>query len=99
MSEVKVFKTINGEEIITEVVDVKETYYVMKEPATLVLQETETGVKVGLLPYMPYANGNIALYANSVMAEAIPADSLISEYNRVFGSGIVTPSQSIIVPK
>ena len=98
MSEVKVFKTINGEDIITEVVEIKDTYYVMKEPATLVLQETETGVKVGLLPYMPYAKGHIALYANSVMAEAIPDDKMVAEYKRVF-SPIVTQNPSIILPK
>jgi len=98
MSEIKVFKTTSGEDILTEVVKVEDTHYVLKDPVVLVLQETETGVKVGLVPYMPYAVQPVALYANAVAAEAIPSDAMISEYKRVF-SPIVTQPQSIIVPK
>lgn len=98
MSEIKVFKTLSGEDIITEVVETKDTHYVMKNPAVLVLQETEQGMRVGLAPFLPYAKGNIALYANSVMAEALPDDSMVQEYKRVF-SPIEVPSSSIIMPK
>lgn len=99
MSEnIKVFKSIAGEDILAEVVDTKDTHYVLKNPASLVLQETEQGVRVGLQPFMPFAKGNIALYANSVMCEAIPDDSMVKEYKRIF-SPIETPTNSIIIPK
>ena len=98
MSEIKVYKTITGEDLIADVVDVKDAYYVLKDPCLIVLQQTEGGVSVGLAPYMPYAKGNIALYANAVTAEALPDESMVTEYKRVF-SPIVTQNPSIIVPK
>ena len=98
MSDIRVFKTLSGEDIISEVSKVEETHYVLKNPSVLVLQETEKGVSVGLAPFMPYATGSIALYASSVMAEAIPADSMVTEYKRIF-SPIEVPSQGLILPK
>ena len=97
MSDIKIYKTITGDDIIAEVVEVKDTHYVLKNPAVLVLQDTENGVRVGLAPYMAYAKGNIALYAQAVAAEAIPDDSMVTEYKRVF-SPIVTQSPGIILP-
>lgn len=98
MSDIKVFKTLTGEDIISEVVEVKDTHYVLKNPSVLVLQETEQGVRVGLAPYMPYAKGLIAVYAHAVTAEAIPDDSMVDEYKRIF-SPIEVPHQGLILPK
>lgn len=98
MSDIKVFKTITGEDILTEVIKVEDTHYVLKDPAVLVLQETESGVRVGLAPYMPYAKQPVALYAHAVAAEAFPEEAMVEEYKRIF-SPIVTQSQSIIMPK
>lgn len=98
MSDIRVFKTLAGEDIISEVSKVEETHYVLKNPSVLVLQETETGIKVGLAPFMPYASGGIALYASSVMAEAQPDPSMITEYKRIF-SPIEVPNQGLILPK
>ena len=96
--DIRVFKTLSGEDIISEVSKVEETHYVLKNPSVLVLQETESGVRVGLAPFMPYAKGSIALYASSVMAEAAPDDSMVDEYKRIF-SPIVVPQSSIITAR
>lgn len=98
MSDIRVFKTLNGEDIITEVKEIKDTHYIVENPSVLVLQETEQGVRVGLAPFMPYAKGNIALYASAVLAEAQPDDSMKEEYQRVFGKIITQPS-SIVLSK
>lgn len=96
MSEIRVFKALNGDDILAEVAEVKDTHYVVKNPAVLVLSETDQGMRVGLAPFMPYAKGNIALYASSVMAEATPDDSMVSEYKKIF-SPIIHQQSSIIV--
>ena len=98
MSDIKVFKTLTGEDLIAEVLKVEDTHYVLKNPAVLVLQETEAGMRVGLAPYMPYAKQPVALYAHAVSTEAFPEEAMVEEYKRVF-SPIVTQPQSIIVPK
>ena len=97
MNEIKVFKSQIGEDMIGEIVDSKVgEYYFIKNPANIVLQETETGVRVAIAPVMPFAKGNIKVYIHSIAIEAEPADAMISEYKRVF-SPIVVPESKIIL--
>lgn len=89
MNKVKVFKMINGEEIISEVFNHYENHFELKNPANIMLQQTPGGqMGVGIAPYMPYASGNVNLYKNAIAAEAEPEQNMINEYNRIFGSGI-----------
>ena len=84
---IKVFKLINGEELIAST---KECGlgYVLKDPAAIVIQQTEKGVGVGLAPYMPYANSEITLYTGGIVSESTPNLDMENEYSRIFGSGI-----------
>lgn len=95
---VKVFKLINGEELITEIHEHYETHFEMKNPANIMLQPTQNGqMGVGIAPYMPYANGNVKLYKSAIAAEAEPEQSMINEYNRIFGSGIeIAPASALV---
>lgn len=93
---VKVFRMINGEEIISEVFNQFEQSVELKNPAQIMLQRTETGMGVGIAPYMPYASGNITLRKAAVAAECEPDQNLVNEYNRIFGSGIqVAPASAL----
>ena len=94
---VKVFKMINGEEIIGEVFDVFSDTIELKEAAQIVLQRTDGGgMGVALAPVMPYAEGNLKFHKQSIMIEGEPSQSLVNEYNRVFGSGIqVAPASAL----
>ena len=93
---VKVYKMINGEDIIGEEVKADSTNYEIKAPAQIVLQQTEKGMGVAIAPYMPYASGNINLYYSAIAAECIPDQNMINEYNRIFGSGIqVAPASAL----
>lgn len=101
--DIRVFKTITGEDIIAEVTDVinesNESWYHIKNPANLVLQETEQGVRVGLAPFMPFAEeGSVILYTGSLVAEARPDPAMLKEYKRVY-SPIVVPTSSIITSR
>jgi hypothetical protein len=96
MNNIKVFKLISGEEIIAEVFNQFDQYIELKSPATIVIQQTQQGVGVGLMPYMAYATGNVQLYKNAIASEASPDVKMINEYNRIFGSGIQIASAGSI---
>jgi len=84
----KVYKLINGEEIIAEVFNYYDRHIELKNPATIVMQQTAQGMGVALAPYMPYAKGNIDLHRQSIASEAEPDIKMQNEYSRIFGSGI-----------
>jgi hypothetical protein len=95
--KVKVFKMINGEELIAEIFNYYDSTVELKNPAQIILQRTESGgMGVGIAPYMPYASGNVSLYKNAIAADCEPDQNLVNEYNRIFGSGIqVAPASAL----
>jgi hypothetical protein len=93
---VKIFKMINGEVMMGDVTDVNPEYYIVTEPASVMLQERDGGVGVGIAPYMPYAEGKISIRTTAIAAEGDPDQKLVNEYNRLFGSGIVIAN---VIPK
>ena len=95
---VKIFKMINGEVNMAEIVSEQfgSGYYVVNEPASVMLQERDGGVGVGIAPYMPYAEGKVTIRLNAIAAEADADQKLVNEYNRLFGSGIVIAN---VIPK
>ena len=94
--DIKVFKNIAGEDMIGEVVYTSTNSYDIKNPANIVLQETESGVRVAIAPVMPFAKGAIKVYIHSIAIVATPADAMIEEYKRVY-SPIITPKPGIIL--
>ena len=92
---IKVFKLLNGEEIIAKT-EVTGLGYALTDPAAIVIQQTEKGVGVALAPYMPYAESEITLHATAIATEGTPAKNMATEYNRIFGSGIeVIPASAL----
>ena len=88
MANVKVFKLLNGEELIGEVYSEFDGFIKLENPAQIMLQQTQNGVGVGLAPYMPYVDGHLRLNKSAVAAEGAPKVEMANEYNRIFGSGI-----------
>jgi hypothetical protein len=88
MDKIKVFKLINGEEIIAEIFNNYAEHIELKSPAQIVMQQTKEGVGVALAPYMPYATKNIDLYRHAIASSATPDVKMENEYSRLFGSGI-----------
>lgn len=93
---IKVFKLINGEELISEVTSTSEAGYFLESPASIQLQQTAQGVGVGIAPYMPYAKDKIYLYKHALASEATADEKMENEYRRVFGSGIQVVSAGSI---
>jgi len=88
MEKIKVFKMINGEELIGEIFNNYADYIELKAPAQIVMQQTKEGVGVAMAPYMPYATGNIQLHRQAIASSGIPDVKMENEYSRLFGSGI-----------
>jgi hypothetical protein len=91
---IKVFKLLNGEELIAST-SITGLGYILKDPAAIVIQQTAKGVGVALAPYMPYANSEITLYASAIVSESTPNLDMENEYSRIFGSGIQVVSSII----
>lgn len=93
---VKVFKLINGEELIAEIFNTYDATYELKQPTTIVMQQTERGVGVALMPYMPYAGDKIHLYKSAISSEGQPLPEMENEYKRVTGAGIqIVPANAL----
>jgi hypothetical protein len=88
MEKIKVFKLINGEELIAEISNSFDQHFELKAPAQIVMQQTKEGVGVAMAPYMPYATGNIELHKHAIASSGIPDVKMENEYSRLFGSGI-----------
>lgn len=93
---IKVFKLINGEEVISEVTSDSQAGYFLDKPASIQLQQTAQGVGVGIAPYMPYAKDKIYLFKHAIASEANADEKMENEYRRVFGSGIQVVSAGSI---
>lgn len=93
---IKVFKLINGEEVISEITSDSEAGYFLENPASIQLQQTAQGVGVGIAPYMPYAKDKIYLFKHAIASEAGADEKMENEYRRVFGSGIQVVSAGSI---
>lgn len=86
---VKVHRLNTGEEIIGEVTSENDCHIELKNPANIVMQKTEQGVGVGLVPWMAYAQSNkVTIFQSHVQATCEIDDQLRNEYSRIFGTGI-----------
>ncbi len=92
----KVWKMINGEEILGEVSESFEHFIEVKNPAQIILQKTEQGIGVALAPTMPYVEGNLKIMRSAIAFEGEPNQQLANEYSRVFGTGIQVVSASAL---
>ena len=97
MKNIRVYKLISGEELIGEVFNQYDQYIDLKNPATIIMQQNPNGnVGIGLMPFMPYSEGNVQLNKSAIAGEATPSPNMVNEYNRIFGSGIqVAPASAL----
>ena len=94
--DIVVFKIVSGEEMIGEVFITFSESIKIKNPAVIMLQQTEKGVGVALMPYMPYCEGDVDFNKSAIVAEGKPSQSMINEYNRIYGAGIQIAPASIL---
>lgn len=93
MNNIKVFKLINGEELISEVFNSFDQFFELKNPATIMLQPTASGsMGVGIAPYMPYAGDKVNLMKHAIAAEGTPEKQMTDEYLRIFSKIQIAPA-------
>ena len=84
---IKIVKLFNGEELIGEFNDKTN---VIKNPVVMIPVNKE---QIAFQPWLPYAEDKeYQLKETMIIITATPTSTILNEYNRVFGSGIVVPS-------
>ena len=96
---IRVYKLINGEEIITKVKNDDGDVIKCESPANIVIQDAGDGkAGLGMAPYMPYIEDKkISISKSAVASYGEPDERLAAEYNRLFGSGLVVPQKQKII--
>ena len=88
MSDVKILKLINGDDIIADVNREKDVLEI-DSPAKILIQLTEQGVGTSLIPWNLYSDEDkFVINKNHIIAEITPGIDMHNQYNQDFGSGI-----------
>jgi len=96
-----VLKLTSNEEVLAEIESQTDTKYVLKNPVGVAIVRGKDGQpSVGFAPFPLHAEQKtdaiISIDKTHVVYQYIPAEDFIKNYNQIFGSGIVLPSQQII---
>lgn len=89
MSDITLLRLTTGEELVCK--NMGEQRY---SKIAILIPNGQGGI--GIMPWMPYVKGtqddNGVVISDSVIAfRGEPVDDLASEYNKHFGSGLITP--------
>jgi hypothetical protein len=101
--EIKAFKLITGEDILGEVESESETEFVLENPVGIaVVRDPKTGQpNIGFAPFPLHAEqktgATIAISKKNVVYSYKPAEDFITNYDSIFGSGIIVPPQKQII--
>lgn len=106
MSNVKVLKLANGDDIVAEVLSESMMEVQIKNPVQIVMVpgakdgQGRQSPAIGLSVYSPYVNweAGVGFRANQIVmcAEAVP--ELVEQYNAIF-SKILQPTKSLLLPQ
>lgn len=91
-----VLKLITGEEVLGEVLAQNETEWILENPVGIAVVRGKDGQpNVGFAPFPIHATQKegsvVALSKKHVIYSYVPAEDFITNYNQIFGSGIVLP--------
>ena len=100
--KVVALKLITGEEVIGELESESETEIVLTNPVGIaVVRNKQTGdPQVGFSPFPIHgeqkSDSTIAFAKKHVVYSYTPAEDFITNYDSIFGAGIIVPKQQII---
>ena len=100
--EVIALKLVTGEDVLGEVSSRSETEIVLENPVGITVVRGRDGQpNIGFSPFPLHAEQTkdaiIALALKHVVYEYTPAPDFISNYQQVFGAGIIVPPQKQII--
>jgi hypothetical protein len=96
MSRIVGLKLVTGEELVAELVVDSDDYIFINNPLAAVLQRGQNGPQLGFMPWMPFAEGQIKIKLDKLVALVEVDNEIKNQYNTIFGTGIVTPSKQLI---
>jgi hypothetical protein len=99
--EVIGLKLITGEDLLGEVESQSETDFVLLNPVGISIVRGKDGQpNVGFTPFPMHAEqksgATVVIKKKHVIYDYVPAEDFISNYNQIFGTGIITPPKQII---
>jgi hypothetical protein len=99
--DIQILKLVTGEEVLSEIESQDESCYVLVNPVGIAVVRGKDGQpSVGLAPFPLHAEqktgATIAITKKNVVYSYVPAEDFIKNYNQIFGTGIILPSQQLI---
>jgi len=100
--EVLALKLVTGEDLLGELESQSETEFVIVNPVGIAVVRGKDGQpSVGFSPFPIHgeqkSGATIALAKRNVVYSYTPAEDFISNYNSIFGTGIVLPPQKQLI--
>lgn len=100
--EVLALKLITGEDVLGEVESQSETEIVLVNPVGIAVVRGQNGQpSVGFAPFPIHAEqktgATVALAKKNIVYSYVPAEDFITNYNQIFGAGIVLPPQKSLI--
>jgi hypothetical protein len=99
MTEIKAMKLVTGEDVIAELIDNGDTI-TFKNPVQVTMVPSKTGgaPNFGFIPFPLTSNEKeVTVAKDKIVFTVEPAEEFRNQYNTIFGSGIITPTQGIVV--
>lgn len=99
-TNIKLLKLINGEELVSEIINDDGSTVKIKNPVRIIMMPSKADPKtpsVGLAPWAEFSEDKeIVLDKSHVLCMMTPIREFINQYNSIFG-GIVLPSSKLIL--
>jgi len=96
------FKLVTGEDFLGEIESESETEFVVVNPVGIAVVRGKDGQpSVGFSPFPIHSEqksgATIAIAKKNVVYSYIPAEDFITNYNQIFGSGLIVPPQKQLI--
>ena len=93
-------KLVTGEDILAEVVEITETF-TLKNPVGIAIVRGQNGQpNIGFSPFPLHAEqksgSTIDIHRTHVVYSYEPAEDFITNYDKIYGSGLIVPKSQLI---
>jgi len=100
--DIIVLKLITGEEVLGELESQSETEFVLVNPVGISIVRGQNGQpNIGLTPFPMHAEQKsgitVPISKKHVVYNYEPSEDFKSNYNQIFGTGIVTPPEKKLI--
>jgi hypothetical protein len=95
-------KLVTGEDVLGELDSDGPTQFVLKNPVGVSIVRGPDGQpNVGFTPFPMHAEQKsgttMALLKTHIVYDYVPAEDFITNYNQIFGTGIITPPEKKLI--